>query len=117
MIELNSISTPEWFEYPLIFRKLVESNLIQIEPWRILLGEQIVNTFKGLRTRYSGRFLFPFARRIDNDDVACWNREMKIVIIQDFASEGWEGGREDMEFSDWLKLAIDDFIDFHTEYI
>lgn len=45
--------------------------LVDLQPWLILQGEVLVGTLLGLRKRYPASPLVAFARRIDNDDVAC----------------------------------------------
>ena len=45
-----------------------------------------------MQVRYPKRILIPFARRGDNDDVACFelNKGDEVQIIHDFASGGYE---------------------------
>lgn len=58
------------FEYPALFRRVVELGLTELEPWLILDGEWLRERRQGLRDRYPARDLVPFAQRQDNDDVA-----------------------------------------------
>lgn len=37
-------------------------------------GDQVVSRMDGLKKRYPNRILVPFDRRIDNDDLACFEQ-------------------------------------------
>ncbi len=104
----------EEFEYPREFRRLVELGLTEFEPWTLLKDAQLTNRNDGLRKRFPDRKLVPFARRLDNDDVAAWDsdRAGKVVILHDFASPGWEHQAEFATFYDWLRQVVDDFIEY-----
>lgn len=105
---------PEWFTYPDEFMVLINQNLIDFTPWVILTNERLSLRFDGIQVRYPTRELIPFARREDNDDVACWELNNSIVvIIHDFASSGHEGGKEKMKFWNWLRLVVDDMIEYN----
>ncbi|UZO80659.1 hypothetical protein NBT05_17240 [Aquimarina sp. ERC-38] len=102
------------------YKRLLDLNLENFEPWRILSKSQSDKYGKDLRKRYSKRNLIPFARRIDCDDVACWDLSKtesieKIYIIHDFASEGWEQQEEFENFDDWFKEALNDMFSFEDE--
>lgn len=77
----------------------------------------MLKRLKGVTERYPNRKLIPFARRDDNDDIACFEVEKgeKVQIIHDFASEGYEQRNEYNDFWDWLKDAIDEMIEFNRE--
>ena len=111
---LHSPDLPEWFEYPSQFIRVVELGLTNLEPWHVLDGEEISLLLDGLRKRYTTRMLIPFARRIDDDDVACWDidRAGKVSIIHDFASPGWEQQAEFDDFYAWLRQAVEDLIEY-----
>ncbi|GHF35346.1 hypothetical protein GCM10010218_15720 [Streptomyces mashuensis] len=110
---LVAAELPEGFTYPPQFIRVVELGLTNLEPWWILDGEQLRGRVRGLRERYPKRKLVPFARREDNDDVACWDLEHgDVVIIHDFASAGWEQSRRFAHFNDWLRRAVEDLIEF-----
>ena len=56
--------------------------------------------------------LIPFARRDDNDDIACFEvgKGQRIQIIHDFASEGYEQRGEYNSFGEWMKVMVDELI-------
>jgi hypothetical protein len=103
---------PPSFEYPRQFLRIVELGLMDLEPWWILEDEPLRGHLRSLRTHYPARNLIPFAKRQDNDDIACFVLDSgKISIIHDFASPGWEqrgAGRVFETFYDWLRKAIED---------
>ncbi len=72
---LSADELPPGFQYPRQFLRMVERGLTDLEPWLLLEGEQLVNRHRGLQSRFPERSLVPFARRQDNDDVACWDLE------------------------------------------
>lgn len=108
-IILNENEIPTWFNYPQEFLRIVEQQLLDFDPWVIMQGQALRTRFKGLKERYPERSLIPFARREDNDDVACWEKNglSKIVIIHDFASPGYENKEEFDCFWNWLRSALE----------
>lgn len=111
---LDSADLPEGFDYPRQFIRVVELGLTDLEPWCILEGFELGSRLEGLRSRYPSRVLVPFARRIDNDDVACWDldRDGRVSIIHDFASPGWEQQEELADIYAWLRQAVEDLIEY-----
>lgn len=105
------------YDYPKEFLKIVELNLVDFEMWYLMSTEQVEIRIKGLRSRYPSRKLIPFARRDDNDDIACFEvgRGNKVQIIHDFASEGYEQRKEYDCFWDWFRNAIEEMIE-EVEY-
>jgi len=105
---------PDWFQYPAEIIKIRVLGLLNLQPWVVLDDERIASRFDGLRERYSSRELIPFARREDNDDVACWEKgkEPKVVVIHDFASPGYENVAEFDGFWAWFRSAIEEMIAF-----
>ena len=87
---LTEKERPARFNYPRQFERLVKLGLIDLEPWYLLEGKSLRDTMAGLAQRYPERKLVPFARRQDNDDVACWQVEGgdDVYVIHDFASAG-----------------------------
>lgn len=110
---LDAARWPAGFTYPAAFLRIAELGLTNLEPWHVLDGVELEDRAIGLASRYPERTLVPFARRQDNDDVACWESGgRKVVIIHDFASPGWEQQGEFGDFHAWLRQAIDELIDW-----
>ena len=110
---LKQTELPEWFNYPREFLRIVDQGLLDFDPWIVLQGERLKIRFKGLQERYPNRELIPFARREDNDDVACWDRHKAgVVIIHDFASSGYEDREGYESFWDWLRAALEATIEY-----
>ena len=107
----------EGFQYPDSFIKAIELNLLDFDLWYIMDEERVLKRLKGVTERYPNRKLIPFARRDDNDDIACFEvgKGEKVQIIHDFASEGYEQRNEYNDICDWLKDAIDEMIEFNRE--
>ena len=115
MLRLLEPSTaPAWFRYPGQFLRVVAQNLVDLTPWYLMDHDQVLTRMEGLRLRYPGRDLVPFARRDDNDDVACWEkgRGETVVVIHDFASRGHEEHRAFPDFWSWFRGAIEEMIEF-----
>ena len=105
-----------WFNYPNSLLTLTDKGLLDFDPWVILTNDSLINRYKGLKNRYPNRELVPFARREDNDDVACFEGSNdKIVIIHDYASEGYESSSGPMSFWDWFRLVIEVFIEYNED--
>jgi hypothetical protein len=101
---------PGWFEYPQNLLDLIEGDEIDFGPWQLLHGKWLNVRHSGLKERYPNLDLVPFARRLDDDDVACFDvsekcSSPKVKIIHDFASSGWEEREEFENFSAWLQEA------------
>ena len=111
---LNETELPSGFSYPQSFLRTVQLNLTDLEPWYILSGKELELRIQGLKERYPERILIPFARRYDNDDVACFElyKDEEIQIIHDFASVGYEQRGVYITFWDWFRTAIEDMIQF-----
>ena len=105
---------PDGFAYPPQFMRAIQLGLTCLEPWWILQGEHLRAQHSGLGARYPLRVLVPFASRQDCDDVACWDldRGGRVSIVHDFASPGWEQVNELDDFDSWLRVAIEDLIEF-----
>lgn len=103
------------FEYPLAFEKIVDLNLIDLDLWYLMSNEQVLTRIEGLKKRYPTRKLIPFARRDDNDDIACFEveKEDKVQIIHNFASVGYEQRHEYNNFWDWFKEAMEEMIEYN----
>ncbi len=102
----------ENFKFPQSYLKVIELNLIDYEYWYLMSKEQIISRKEGLDKRFPNRKLIPFARRDDNDDIACFEIGFneKVFIVHDYASEGYERRQEFDDFWSWFISAIKELI-------
>lgn len=98
---------------PIGLDRLHEQGLLNLAPWHVMPRELALKRMRGLRQRYARKYV-PFARRQDNDDLACFDPSVPdvVVVIHDFASEATEVRRQFPSFWDWFRMAIEDMITF-----
>jgi hypothetical protein len=107
---------PGWFEIPKSYSNIIKEGCLENEDydfgpsWQLLFGQWQEVRFNGLKKRYPERSLYPFARRVDDDDVACFDladesNPPRVVIIHDFAGPGWEYRGSFDNFEAWLEAA------------
>jgi hypothetical protein len=104
---LNLELLPDWFQYPSNLVELLEEKIIDFGSWQLLHGEWLEVRHAGFKKRFPNLYLVPFARRLDDDDVACFDISCKstfpkVKIVHDFASPGWEDRGEFDSFDAWL---------------
>lgn len=111
---LATFHLPKWVNAPAPFHRLLDQSLTDLTPWHLMSPTEMAQRLSGLQRRYPSRELCPFARRQDNDDVACWEggRPGEVVVIHDFASAGREDRQRYTSFWDWFRSAIEDMIEF-----
>lgn len=116
---LDNSTLNDEFEYPKEFLKILELGFCIKKPWEITEGEQLLIRYNGIRSRYPNRKLIPFAHRKDCDDVACWDAKdhLKVYLIHDYASPGFEQVAVFPSFWDWFKQMIEDVIEFAKDDI
>lgn len=109
---------PERFEYPAVFRRIVDLELTNLEPWWILDEDLLIKRYEGLRSRYPQRKYVPFAIRGDRDDVACWDasRPGVVFVVHDYGQQGHEVRETYEGFEAWFRSAIDDMLAFAQGY-
>ena len=100
-------------ELPVELVRLVAQNVVDLTPWHVMPRELAIKRLRGLRQRYSRKYV-PFAYRQDNDDLACIDpaHPTEVVIVHDFASEGTEARQRLATFWDWFRQAVEDMIGF-----
>lgn len=113
---LSAEYLPSKFVYPLAYIELVKGELPDLKPWHFIYSK-LNYMFLGLKERYPSRTLIPFARRGDNDDVACFDAAItcnnpRVIIIHDFASPGYENRGEFADFNEWLEFAKNESIEW-----
>ena len=111
LLEKNEL--PDWFEYPSELLVLVKQNLLDFDPWTILTGERLRIHYQGLKERYPHRDIIPIAKREGSDDIACFERGREVVIIHDFATSGFERGKQSVGFWDWFRTMVEDMIEYN----
>ncbi len=100
-------------ELPAELLRIVSQGVINLAPWHVMHRDLAKRRMLGMRGRYQTKYV-PFARRQDNDDVACIDPTLpgRIVVVHDFATEGSERVAPYDSFWDWFRQAIDDMIEF-----
>lgn len=106
---LTQEKLPDGFKYPSSYIDYVSGDFPNLEPWHFFYS-RLGYRFEGLKERYPSKSLVPFARRGDNDDVACFDATDKsdnprVLIIHDFASPDWEDRGVCDDFVAWVGLA------------
>lgn len=111
---LTEKELPQGFTYPRQFKHILALGITDLQPWYILVGTSLREAYTGLTTRYPEQNLIPFARRQDNDDIACWTvgPSEAVLVIHDFASSGWERRAVFANFYGWFRQAVEDLIEF-----
>ncbi len=110
---LDSEVLPMNFAYPRSLKKIIELGLVNFDIWYLFDKQNGMKRLEGLRKRYPNRVLIPFARRSDNDDIACLSTDSEeVFIIHDFASDGYEQKEIYADIWMWLKYVIDSMIDY-----
>ena len=104
----NASSKYPDFEYPYGLEKVAELGLVDLDIWFLMDAPFAESYSTSMAERYPERKLVPFAKRTDNDDVACFEvgKPGKIEIIHDFADPGWEQRAEYDDFWEWFADAV-----------
>lgn len=94
-----------FFPYPKQLKDLISERKVDFGTWYLMNDEQTARRFEGLQIRYPERNLYPFARRDDNDDIACFVYADNTVvhIIHDFATSEWEQKKILSNIDAWLE--------------
>jgi hypothetical protein len=110
---LTGEDLPPGFAYPPEFLRVVELGLTRLEPWWIIDGELLRTGQRLLVSAYPARQLVLFAKREDNDDVACWDLATAgVAVVHVGAAPGQEDrGPRLADFDAWLRQAIEDLIE------
>lgn len=114
---ISQADLPSGFAYPEDFHTLLAHGMTELVPWYPLEDDLLYAVFFGINERYPHyRGLVPFARRQDNDDVACLHAGTpgEVLIIHDYASAGWELVARIPGMAGWARRLVEDFIDFHA---
>lgn len=110
------------FDYPAEYKWLVERGIAgfgpftELQPWYFTPEDQSFWATEHW-PNISNRNLFVFARRQDNDELACFSFDANgnidgIKVIQGWTDKGFEILKEFSTFWEWLKFVIDDMADW-----
>lgn len=116
METLRTNEIPDWLKFPREYLSLLEeyaeSAFVKFPPWYFLDAKLTRLRFDRLKERYPTRRLFPFAARLDNDDIACWEdgKPGRVFVIHDGASEKSLTRKEFASFWDWFRAAVEEMI-------
>lgn len=116
---LNDAIRPDWFKYPEEYLRVIDLKIYNLEPWFFLDGEQLERRNSDLKKRFPNADLVPFARRMDNDDVACWEKRtgnLNVYVVHDFSQWGWDKRKEYPDFWAWYRQAVEDMIEHGLPY-
>jgi hypothetical protein len=106
------------FETPLGYFWLLERGLIgfemnsQFQPWHYLPARHVFELTDRWPLGPSRKRLVAFAKRQDNDDLACFEVEAgvarRVLVVHGWTDSGYDVEAELNGFWEWLKLAVDD---------
>jgi hypothetical protein len=103
---------------PSLYDHMMECGIVDLHPWFLLHGEDQIWRAQHIEKVLPGWGIIPFARRTDNDDVACWTGS-KVVVIDDWDVWPDENGApkrhvasEYASMEEWFLAAAQDFIEF-----
>ncbi|MFD1246034.1 hypothetical protein [Paralysiella testudinis] len=104
----------EWF----IDKKLVGFDAFtQLQPWYFVSSEEIFWATESWPDIVNEKLLV-FARRQDNDDLACFSvKDDKVVgifLIQGWINNGFEVIKKFEDFWEWAKFVIDDIAEWSS---
>jgi hypothetical protein len=104
--------------FPIGYRWLIQRGLAgydvftQLQPWYFVPLEQCFWA-NDLWPNICDRRLFVFARRQDNDDLACFDVDEhgitnQVVLVHGWTNTGFDIIQEFPDFWKWLKAVVDD---------
>lgn len=109
---LDDAELPTGFRYPEEFLRVMRRGVSVLGAWWMLDGLLLRARHSGLRARFPDRSLVPFALRQDTNDIACWDVDAgNVAVVDDLAPPGWERRAEYVDFSAWLRHAVDELFD------
>jgi hypothetical protein len=103
------------------YQEFRQHQWVDLHPWHLVSEEEFDRLFAGVNARYPERHVIPFARRSDNDDVACFvsieNSQVpgSILVVHDFASPGFEVVARQKSFWAWFRYALNEIADLNED--
>lgn len=114
--KVASLAADNGLVLPSGYGTVLDLSLVNLKPWQILRDDDVVALYAGINRMYPARKVIPFARRNDNDDVACFviedntQQRGQVIVIHTFASEGYEVVARLKTFWTWFRSAVDEMI-------
>lgn len=109
------------FKLPPAYYRIFELGLTNVSPWRFIEDtDEFSGVYNALQELYPEHILLPFARRVDNDDVACivvdspQYADNHIVVVHLFASADYAFDGVYETFWDWFRTAVDEMIELSS---
>jgi hypothetical protein len=117
---MNSSQIPNFdFVPPKGYRWLIDRKLVgfdddesPLQPWHYLSSRYAFDLSKRWPNVPASGRLFAFAKRQDNDDLACFevvgNQASRVVLVHGWTPEGYWPLQTFDTFWEWLKAVVDD---------
>jgi hypothetical protein len=104
--------------YPKEFVYLVEHQIFELRPWKLMSSEWLQFTHDKFKTYFPGKLLVPFAAKADWGDIAFFDfkssGDYEIVVLHGNDIGAWERREIFESVWEWFKRVSDDFIEFAT---
>lgn len=102
------------FKYPDELERLISLKLINFDLWYLMTREQSTVIQEQLKRQCSSTELIPFARRGDNEDIACFEvrNNKRVVVLKNCEYLGYRPRQEFGSIWDWFRDAIETMIAF-----
>lgn len=102
------------FEYPEAIERLVALQLVNYDFWYLMKKDQALKLRDQLVEQCRHKKLVPFARRGDNEDIACFEigKGERVVILRQSEFLGYRPYKVFDTVWDWFREAIEIMIKF-----
>ena len=102
------------FAYPEAIERLIALGLVNFDLWYLMGTQQIMQIGELLREQYGTETWIPFARRGDNEDIACFEADFgeKVVVLRSHELLGYRKCAVYDSVWDWFRDAIEVMIAF-----
>lgn len=100
--------------YPEAIERLIALGLVNFDLWYLMGTKQTVQIGEQLREQYRNEKWIPFARRGDNEDIACFEVDsgQKVVVLRSYELLGYRQCAVYDSVWDWFRDAIEVMIAF-----
>ena len=109
---------PRWFDPPFEFRYMIENGIVNLGTWSLIVDETRQSDYYALlKKKLPDREIVPLAQRFRDDMCACLElgKGEEIQLIDAFIGDGLENCGAVESYSDWVRYAFEDFLEFVAE--